>query len=143
MSKLQIKCRKSDTTVEVQYEFPESVGDACEMYSEEVVLNRFTRQISQELRATVIRSVEALKHEDGTPPANVRKAINKAARDAAASFSPSITSGTSRAVKTIDKALQGLSEEERALVMKALSTTGRDTGNGGYPEASPDPLASA
>jgi len=113
--------------VTVEYEFPATIAEAITQYGEGIVFNRFHRQISQELRASCIRAMTtALKN---------KKPLQAAATAAAATFAPEVNSHASRAVKTIDKALENLSDEERALVMKALSTVESDTTS--------DPLASA
>jgi len=140
MSEVKIKSRKLDLEVSVNYEFATKVADAVASYGEDVVLNRFNRQINQELRAAVTRQVEADAERASKKPAKGEAKPAAAnpqgvATASAASFRPTLTSGTSRAVKTIDKALAGLTEEEKALVMKALGTS---IGNGGG-----DPLASA
>ncbi len=121
MSQIVIKNAKTKTELTVGYNFPAKVSDAVEMYGEEVVFNRFMRQINQELRASVTRSVEAhiAKCKNDKDKADPQSA----AQAAASNFKPSITSGTSKAVRTIDKALGNLSEEDRAAVLKALNAT--------------------
>ena len=121
MSSIVIKNAKTKTEITVQYSFPTKVSEAIERYGEDVVFNRFSRQINQELRASVTRSVEA--HITKCKKDKVRVTPQAAADAAAANFKPSLTSGTTKAARTIDKALSGLSEEERAQVLKALNAT--------------------
>ena len=126
MSELTIKSRKSDITVKVEYSFPPTVADAVVKYGEDVVLNRFNRQVSQELRAVVSRQAEnavEAKAKGKDAPKGAEKNPQIAASKAAMAFKPTVTSGTSKAARTIDKALSGLTEEERALVLNALNAS--------------------
>lgn len=118
---MEIKNKKHNITVEVEYTFPESVNEAENTFSSEVVLNRFNRQLNQELRACVTRKIETeidRKIDKGDPK---RRKSQDVASEAARTFKPTMTSSTSRATKTIDKALAGLSEEQRANVLAALT----------------------
>ena len=127
MSNVTIKGRKGGSELNVSYEFPKTLGQAVSMFGEEVVLNRLNRQVGQELRASVIRQVNtnaeaaAKKVKKGETPVPLDP--SGVAKLAAANFKPTLTSGTTRAVKTIDKALASLTDEDRAQVLKALATT--------------------
>lgn len=121
MSTLEIKNRKGTIEVKVQYTFPTTVAQAISLYGEDVVHNRLLRQINQELRATVLRAAEAAKESN--------ESIQDAAEDAVASFSPTVVTEAARAVKQASKALEGLTEEARNLVLKALAGAGA---NGTY-----------
>ena len=134
MSIMKIKNRKNDIEIEVEYEFPTTIEEASDKYGEEVILNRFNRQINQEIRALVIRNV-ILAKENGQD-------IDKVAKDSVKSFIPTVgTSSTVKAAKQIRKALNGLSAEEQAIIMKAIQGIGLS--NGAAAEVNDlDPLAS-
>ena len=134
MSSMIVKNRKNKISVEVEYTFPNTLEEAVEKYGEEVVLNRFIRQINQELRALVIRKAIEAKEAKGD--------VEAAAKEAAESFEPSLPrSGAAKAAKTIQKALSGMSEEEAALVLQAILGKGA-IANGAAESSEFDPLAS-
>ncbi len=130
MSTVTVKSKELKKKVTVEYKFPSTIADAISMYGEDIVFNRFYRQISQELRASVIRAM--------TTAAKAKKSVEAAANEAAATFSPEVNTHATRAIKSIDKALGNLSNEERSLVLKALNTVEADVGGQGelFPSAS-------
>ncbi len=110
------------------------------MYGEDIVFNRFKRQISQELRASVIRSMTTAQKN--------KKPLQAAADAAAAGFKPEVTSGATRALKAMYKSLENLDSTERETVLKALGLlpgNGSDNEADSYTEAprEVDALASA
>ena len=138
MSKMIVKNRNHKIEVEVSYTFPSTLEEAIEKYGEDIVLNRFTRQINQELRALVIRKAIEAKE--------AKEDVVAAANEAAESFAPGIPrSGAAKAAKTIQRALSGLSEEEAALVMQAIQGANSNASpviNGATDAGEFDPLAS-
>ena len=113
MSEMEIKSRKIKKAVKVIYVFPTTIAEAVSKYGEDLVFNRFDRQIKQEFRAAVIRSMEAAL--------KAKSNVQDAATKAAGGFSPDVRSHATRATKTISKALENLNAEERALVLAALA----------------------
>ncbi len=126
MSTMTIKNKKHKLELTVEYNFPTTVADAVTMFGEEVVFSRVNRQLQQELRASVIRQVETALGKKGAKKSDAQAV----ATAAAAGFKPDVRSGTGRAVKTIDKALAGLSDEERAMVLAALLPSAGPNGGG-------------